>query len=250
MKNDDFFVGAAHEIPQQDRRFFLRSAAALSLLSAAGGFVLAKSQRGPGNGGWNFEEREWRGTLLAEPYAMLITEDFDGQERPVLLACPIKCGVKLKVSEFDGQSVVIKGSLIHRDGNAMIAVSEAPDWIVTTGDAGVDSRSFAANHVSLGGVTYNGEILDSKCWFGAMRPGYGKPHKSCASLCIRGGIPPALFVRNKSNQPSLMLLTENKTSFGMSILSFVGEPVAIEGELLQWNNLLFLDSAAGAIKRV
>jgi len=106
MKNDDFFMGAAPESPKQDRRFFLKSAAALSLLSAGTGFGLAKAQRGPGNGGWDFEEREFRGTLLAEPYAMLITNDLDGQQLPVLLACPIKCGVKLKVSEFDGQSVV------------------------------------------------------------------------------------------------------------------------------------------------
>ena len=33
---------------------------------------------------------------------------------------------------------------------------------------------------ALGEATYRGEILDSKCWFGAMQPGQGKPHKSCA----------------------------------------------------------------------
>jgi len=129
-------------------------------------------------------------------------------------------------------------------------VSESPDWIVTTDDAALSDQSFVATQLSLGAATYRGEILDSKCWFGAMRPGHGKPHKSCASLCIRGGIPPALFVTNKAEQPGLMLLTENKTSFGMSILPFVGEPVAIAGEVLQWNNLLFLDSSTSAITRI
>ena len=35
-----------------------------------------------------------------------------------------------------------------------------------------------------------GEIIDPKCFAGAMKPGEGKPHKACAVLCLRGGIPP------------------------------------------------------------
>ena len=106
------------------------------------------------------------------------------------------------------------------------------------------------SQLSLGQATYHGEILDSKCWFGAMRPGHGKIHKSCASLCIRGGIPPALFVKDQANNSALMLLTENRNAFSMSILPYVGEPIAIHGELLKWNNLLFLDSSASAITSV
>jgi len=49
-------------------------------------------------------------------------------------------------------------------------------------------------------VTYVGEIIDPKCWLGAMKPGSGLVHKACAELCIRGGIPP-FFVGNAEGQP-------------------------------------------------
>lgn len=48
-------------------------------------------------------------------------------------------------------------------------------------------------------VTLDGELVDSKCYLGTMKPGDGKTHKSCAILCLRGGIPP-LFVSKAAAQ--------------------------------------------------
>ncbi|MEO7270444.1 MAG: hypothetical protein ABI211_00410, partial [Vicinamibacterales bacterium] len=56
-------------------------------------------------------------------------------------------------------------------------------------------------------VVLRGEIVDSKCFLGVMVPGAGKTHKECASLCLRGGIPPALFVQDRSGASSLLLVT-------------------------------------------
>ena len=52
-------------------------------------------------------------------------------------------------------------------------------------------RAMPAESVGGGPVTVSGEIVDSKCFLGVMVPGAGKTHKECASLCLRGGIPPA-----------------------------------------------------------
>ena len=57
-----------------------------------------------------------------------------------------------------------------------------------------------------GAVELTGEIVDSKCFLGVMVPGSGKTHKECASLCLRGGIPPALFVQDRAGHSSLLLL--------------------------------------------
>ena len=64
-----------------------------------------------------------------------------------------------------------------------------------------------ARAVGQGGtVELTGEIVDSKCFLGVMVPGSGKTHKDCASLCLRGGIPPALYVQDRAGHSSLLLL--------------------------------------------
>ena len=249
MSNDDFFIGSSDQHPQQDRRTFLRTGLTLTAGSALTGFGLAKLQTHAGNGGWDgATENEYRGLLVSTPYPMLITNDLGENNKTALLGCQLKCGVALKIKSFADKQVVIKGSLIKRGDHAMIAVSESADWIREVSDAG--PAPALTQKTSLGKVSLNGEILDSKCWFGAMRPGHGKTHKSCASLCIRGGIPPALFVNGQNNKSALMLLTENMESFSMSILPFVADPVQITGELYQHNGTLFLDSSSEQIIRV
>ena len=39
-----------------------------------------------------------------------------------------------------------------------------------------------------------------------MRPASGKVHKGCASLCIRGGIPPAFFARGPGAEGASLAL--------------------------------------------
>jgi hypothetical protein len=80
---------------------------------------------------------------------------------------------------------------------------------------------------ALGDVSLAGEILDSKCWFGAMRPSSGKVHKACASLCIRGGIPPAFFARGPANQGALMIMTTGGRAHGPALLELVADPVRV-----------------------
>jgi hypothetical protein len=48
----------------------------------------------------------------------------------------------------------------------------------------------------LGAFTLVGEIVDSKCYLGIMNPGETNPHRECAALCIRGGIPPLIIAHD------------------------------------------------------
>jgi hypothetical protein len=81
-----------------------------------------------------------------------------------------------------------------------------------------------------GRTTLEGEIVDSKCWLGVMRPGDGKVHKACASLCIRGGIPP-MFVTRTEGAPGISLMTtfDGKAIPPESILEYVADPVRLTG---------------------
>ena len=249
-RDDGFFVGWA-DTPEADRRFFLR--AGLGLTAAAGGIGLglAALQRAPGPGRWDPDAvREWRGIVTAEPYAMLRTSDFGPLPRTALLSCLGKCGVSARIGAWAGQPVVVTGSLIQRGKHAMIAVDEVGDWIRRDEHALVNPSLLFARPTPVGEVSLVGEILDSKCWFGAMRPAEGKVHKACAALCIRGGIPPAFFARGPNNQTALMIMTSGGRAHGPDLLGLVADAVRIDGQVSRMGDLLLLDVPVSRIRRV
>jgi hypothetical protein len=247
--DDSFFIGWA-ETPPPDRRFFLRAGLGLTAAAGAVGFGLAAVQRAPGAGNWDPDAvREWRGIVTAEPYAMLRSGDFGGAPRTALLSCLGKCGVAARVGALSGQAVVVRGSLVQRGRHTMIAVDEVGDWIRRDERAAPDPTLAFPALEPLGEVSLAGEILDSKCWFGAMRPAEGKVHKACASLCIRGGIPPAFFARGTGSRSALMIMTNGGKAHGPELLPLVADPVRAVGRVFRWGDLLVLDTPPGAIRR-
>ena len=249
MSEQNFFIGWA-ETPKPDRRFFLKAGLGLMVATGTLGAGLAALQNAPGPGTWNQSEvREWRGIATAEPYAMLRTTDLGTGPRTALLACLGKCGVAARIGSHAGKPVIIKGSLIQRGRHSMIAVVDDMDWIRADEFAPASIPAFPKIE-PIGAVTLKGEILDSKCWFGAMRPSEGKVHKACASLCIRGGLPPAFFARDHKGRSALMIMTDHGTAHGPGLLPFVADPVEITAEVRRWGNLLLLDGPVSSIGRL
>jgi hypothetical protein len=79
-------------------------------------------------------------------------------------------------------------------------------------------------------MTLQGEIIDPKCYFGVMKPGKGKIHRSCAVRCISGGIPPVLATTDKNNMAQYFLLTDLKGQpINEAVLPFIGKPAEIKG---------------------
>lgn len=249
MSKDDFFIGWA-ETPKTDRRFFLGAGLALLGGTAVTAGLLAANQRGAGKGSWNMGEvREWRGIATAEPYAMLRTLDLDGDPRTALLGCQGKCGVSAKIGALAGKPVIVKGSLIQRGDHAMIAVIDGLDWISEDTSGAPGDLAFPPLE-RLMDVSLKGEILDTKCWFGAMRPSEGKVHKACASLCIRGGLPPAFYVTDLKQQKALMIMTDRGAAHGHDLLPYVADPVQITASVQRRGDLFFLDGPVSAIQRL
>ena len=250
-RDDPFFIGWA-DTPPADRRFFVRLGLGLMAGTAGLGAGLAALQRAPGAGNWDPDKvREWRGTVSAAPYAMLRSRDLGGGvPRTALLSCLGKCGVAAQIGALEGQPVVVTGSLIQRGQHSMIAVDEQGPWL-RRDERGAPDASLAVQAIeALGEVSLSGEILDSKCWFGAMRPSDGKLHKACASLCIRGGIPPAFFARGPAGQSALMIMTDAGRAHGPALLALVADPVQLSGRVLRRGDLLMLDTPVSAIRRL
>ena len=251
MTDKDFFIGWASDMPEGDRRFFLKAGLSGLVLTAGLASAAAGFQNAPGRGSWNPSNiRTWTGIVTAEPYAMLRTTDLDGMPKTVLLACLGKCGVAARIGALDGQMVEVQGSLIQRGANAMLAVIDGMDWIKPS-EAPLDPSLAFPEPEPISEITLQGEILDSKCWFGAMRPSEGKVHKSCAALCIRGGLPPAFFAQDKSrNRAALLIMTHQGGAHGDDLLPLVADPVQISGQAKRWGNLLLLDAPVSAISRL
>ena len=96
----------------------------------------------------------------------------------------------------------------------------------------------------------SGEIADSKGFYGRMRPGDGRAHGGCAQLCIRGGIAPVLVSRDaEGTETHLLLANAEGEALGPEILSYVAEPVRIEGQLERRGDLTLLRIDSGGIHR-
>ncbi|MBY0421929.1 MAG: hypothetical protein K2Q06_06460, partial [Parvularculaceae bacterium] len=171
------FIGWA-KAPAIDRRFLL-AATPFALLGAAGaGFGLAGAQNDPGAGEWRTGgTTEIKGVLAARPYPMLYVADAaaPGGVRTVLLVAEGKCTEQLKLADEVGKPVSARGHLIRRGARTMLEVPIALDrWLEDAPGLVVAPPQPEA----LGRARLAGEIRDSKCFFGVMRPGRGKTHKA------------------------------------------------------------------------
>lgn len=254
---DPFFIGWSDKMSGVDRRFVLGAALALVASGGALGGALAASHGPPGNGGWPQSDiSTWSGVLLDDPWPLLRTRDAEGRPRTLLLATQGKTGVR-PPRELVGQPVSVAGSLISRGRQAMIAVSDTNGFApLSEGGPEVRDAAMAADWTprDVGEVRRIGEILDAKCWLGAMRPGHGKTHKSCAALCARGGLPLAFCepgaCAGMSENDALFLLDEEGRPHGRTLIPFVADPVIAAGRLVKVGDMAQLRAPQSAIRRL
>lgn len=245
--SDDFYIGYMERAPAPLARF-LRLRVLLLILAGAGlGAVLVATQGAFPRSRFEFgTTRSLQGTYRAEPAPTLELEHplGEGSSR-VLLVAPGKFGAGPLLAGQDGQRVELIGTLVYRDGVTMLEV--ATEGVTPLGESTAPKGAPS----SLGERVLRGEIVDSKCYLGVMKPGRGKPHRACAVRCISGGIPPVLMVRDTAGIASYFLLTDlDGGALNDRILDLVAEPVEIRGEVLQYDNLLVLRAAPRDIQRL
>ena len=74
-----------------------------------------------------------------------------------------------------------------------------------------------------------------------MKPGEGKPHRSCAIRCISGGIPPVFKTENQAGETHYFLLRgPNGEAINEEVLDFVADQVQLCGELSRQDDWLVI----------
>ncbi|MFK7829863.1 MAG: hypothetical protein AB8B57_08810 [Congregibacter sp.] len=243
MASGDFFVG--YLPTPRSLRIFYR--VLLPLLIVAGGLLayrFATQQQSAGEGQWNPAEfASMEGLLLADPYPVLHLAD--GQS--VLLVRAGKASAMQHVEPFVDQHVRIRGVPIERGGWMMLEVYSADDvqkW-------SPEQLLLPPAAQSAQEVSYAGEIVDSKCFLGVMKPGSGKVHRACAAMCLTGGLPPMLVVSDpEGNKYGYMLLNAEGGSASRELVPDVAIPVTVSGTLEVRGDLTYLRMHPGGVTRL
>lgn len=224
-RESEFYVGYL-PMPGGLKKGIRRVVVAIGLLAAGVGAVLIAGQNRFASSTFEFQQyRDFRGTLVAEPYPAI---SIPGSGLPWLLVAPGKRGLG-DLHEIDGRAVALRGERILRGEDHMIQLLPGSLRVTGTGDPLPAAKD-------LGHVQLTGEIVDSKCYFGVMNPGNGKVHRDCAVRCISGGVPPAFLVRDAGGTARTMLLA----NWNRALLNHIAEPVTIRGRLVESGGRLTL----------
>lgn len=249
MSRDDapFYVGYRPRADVASARFLRRVAVVLvvSLIGVVGSLVALLPRSDAGVFEWG-TVRTFDGVVRTTPVPRLEI-DVPGARAPreLLLVGAFKHGAGAIAAPFDGRRVRARGTLIHRGEAAMLEVGDAAFT-----DLGAAPASAAPT--PLGDVVLRGEIVDSKCYLGVMKPGHRKPHRDCAVRCISGGVPPLLMVRDAAGNPTYhLLIGKDGESVNAAVLDYVAEPVEVTGALERHGGLTFLRiDAATQVRRI
>ncbi|MEM7605605.1 MAG: hypothetical protein AAF411_09620 [Myxococcota bacterium] len=230
MSEDDFFVGYL-PASRATRRRMAASAFTLLLLTLGLAALLALFQRHPGYALEGSERGEFRGVFVQSPYPHLWLEDGP----PALMVRGHKAGFGESLAHLDGSEITVRGQLFRRAGAALLVVFSAPEGRedgIAPSPAPTDVRE----------ISVVGEVVDSKCYFGQMRPGDGTTHRACAQLCVRGGIPVLIVERTPEGERPYVLVGD--AAEGEAIVPYLAEHVQVRGRTERLGGLRVLHVAS------
>jgi len=198
--------------------------------------------------------RQLSGVVTLDPYPMLLMPRPGSASNAAFSTYPVvafgKFGADAELQAFDGRAVTLDGVLIYRDGRTMIQIESGSVEQLQGVDASTLEALPRPTEERLGEQTLIGEIVDAKCFWGVMKPGNLKPHRSCAVGCIRGGLPPILLVRDSTGGAEQFLLVgADGGAVNQQVLDMVAEPVEITGQVVRFGELLILRSDPASYRR-
>ncbi|MCE9521277.1 MAG: DUF1415 domain-containing protein [Alphaproteobacteria bacterium] len=243
-KQPEFYVGYL-PIPPALKWTVRGLVVLLAGLIAFDAWLVASFQPDAGDGYWADTPTQYTGTLNRAPYPMLRVSE-NGTTRTFILISDEKRGAEAVLGNIpDGASVKINAYEVKRAAVSLLQLA-ATDVTVAS------APTVAAETVEIvGPAELTGEIVDSKCWLGVMRPGDGHIHKACATLCIRGGIPP-MFVLRGGEGPQVYVLTlaDGRAIPPAAILDYIADPVRLSGIVEKQGALFYFKVDLSSLARL
>ncbi len=238
-KEDDFYVGYIDSVSPNTKKS-LKSFVHFGILLLVGGaLIFAFSQNTFKNSTFELAtSTKITGVYHEMPYPMLRVKTGDTSFKNILLlgfgkssANPFLQKIRNESGSISGSVLSIEGNLIYYNGKTLLQITS--DEKVSLVENAATHRLPKTRHL-IRGVELKGEIIDPKCYFGVMKPGKGKIHRSCAALCISGGIPPVLATSDENNISEYYLLTDkNGNPINEQILPYIGKPSILTGDVVQ-----------------
>ncbi|MEM1166772.1 MAG: hypothetical protein AAGI30_10840 [Planctomycetota bacterium] len=201
--------------------------------------VCAWHLRDVGDAVWESATSTWTGTVVIEPYPMLITTDDSGETVAMPVVSDIKFGEHERLGPHDGTVVELTGWRLARERREMISL--VPDDTAIRPLGGVPSMP---ERSVVGEVAIVGELVDGKCYLGAMKPGDGKAHKACAIQCIESGLPMMLAPVDTSQPLVLVTGWRDQPIWEAQIRDLVAQPVVVRGAMSEIAGLGILEIAS------
>ena len=228
VEDEEFYVGY-QLAPEGLGRFLRRVALALPIAAAVLAAVVAWAQNRFDSGAFEFGVvRSFEGVLYETPVPMLHMVS-EGGSANLLLSGFGKFGPPEEIRGRHGQWVSFKGSLIYRQGLAMIEMNDPASF---RAHREAKAAEKAGSMEPIGPVRVTGEIVDTKCFLGVMRPAAGKIHRACAIRCLSGGVPPGLLVRTEADPAGTVYLLVGSGGKPLEFdLEWAGRAVDVSGEL-------------------
>ncbi len=235
MSQEEFYIGWQDEMPLSNKQFIKRILIGIFILIPLFLMYVVLFQKPFNHHHFEFGTlTELTGIYHGDPYPILEVSDEDSTEF-ILLVGFGKFGAEEIIYDIQnehgallGEEVTFRGTLIYGDGVTLLELTDQEESFVSSKDKEVEPFEGLDNSES---VSLTGEILDPKCYFGVMKPGEGKIHKSCAIRCISGGIPPVMRVLQDDGESYEYYLLKGKEeeNINKEVLPYVAETISVSG---------------------
>lgn len=254
MENKEFYIGWMANAPKSFASFAKKYLLILCISVIVLAILLAISQKKFSTGNFEFGQlTEVKGIYFDAPVPCIkVINGKDIWGNLSYITIPLiaygKFGADGIISDIekeknvllDRKEITVKGTLLYNDGKTLLQIDKN-DTPVTKISSAVITGDLLPVIKDLGIQTVRGEIVDSKCYFGVMKPGEGKPHRDCAIRCILGGIPPVLAVQNEKGEANYYLIVgAHGEKINEKVQGFVAEPVSIEAKLVQYDDWIVM----------
>ena len=230
MSENDFYIGWQDKAPDRFAKHTKKVIFFLIGLVVLVALLYVPNQKEFFNSHFEFGSfTEIKGIVYSDPVPMIKVAVSEGEYQNFLLFGYGKSDahktidlLKSQTENLEDYWVTLESELIFYDGKTLLEVPVEKNKMDTFEKIQGEKPKRVIK--DLGEVSLKGEIVDPKCYFGAMKPGYGKIHRSCGIRCISGGIPPVFVTRSEEGTSDYFLvLGENGEKINEEILQFVGD---------------------------